>query len=266
MNAEIFKETPRRPDDPGPDMRSTPGAPPNTLYTDHLLDAPDLSIADIEERYRCENALLAAVAIGNLRQSLDAFSQLARHKIPLRAADVMRGRKNLLFSFNTLLRKAAEKSQVHPIHIDNLSGQLSAQIEAALSLDQLDAFPHIIIRKYCMLVNNYSRRSYSRLVQTCMDYVDFHYNADLSLSGLSAMCSVSSPYLSALFRKETGMTLTDYIHRARIHQSLILLNASSLSIGEIASRCGFSDANYFTRTFRRLQGKTPKAYRKDIGV
>ncbi|MCI9338744.1 MAG: AraC family transcriptional regulator [Lachnospiraceae bacterium] len=229
-------------------------------------DMPDVAIKAVEERYQWENALLTAVAAGNLQQSMDAFFQLSQYKIPARISDPIRNQKNLLLSFNTLLRKAVERSHVHPLHIDNLSRQLSIQIESALMPDQLMPLPSTLVRRYCMLVNNYSRRAYSFLVQTCMDYVDFHYNADLSLSSLADLCSVSSSYLSSLFKKETNMTVTDYIHYTRIRQALFLLNASNLSVGEIASRCGFSDANYFTRTFKKLQGKTPKIYRKDMGI
>ena len=49
-----------------------------------------------------------------------------------------------------------------------------------------------------------------------------------------------------------------------IRQSMIFLNVSRMSVGEIASRVGFSDANYFTRTFKKVLGKTPKAYRDAI--
>lgn len=239
---------------------------PACLPARSVPDMSDVASKALEERYKWENALLDAVAAGNLKQSMDAFFQLSQYKIPARIADPIRNQKNLLLSFNTLLRKAVERSHVHPLHIDALSRQLSIQIESALMPDHLTPLPGILIRKYCMLVNNYSRRSYSPLVQTCLDYVDFHYNADLSLSSLAAMCSVSSAYLSALFKRETGMTITDHINLTRIQQSLFLLNASSLSIGEIASRCGFSDANYFTRTFKKLQGKTPKSYRRNIGI
>lgn len=231
-----------------------------------IPDMTDVTSKALEERYKWENALLDAVAAGNVKQSMDAFFRLSQYKIPLRVADYVRSQKNLLLSLNTLLRKAVERSHVHPLHIDALSRQLSIQIESVRVPDHLVPLPGILIRKYCMLVNNYSRRSYSPLVQTCLDYVDFHYSANLSLSSLAAMCSVSSSYLSSLFRKETGMTITDHIHFTRIQQSLFLLNTSNLSVSEIAFRCGFSDANYFTRTFKKLQGKTPKSYRSDIGM
>lgn len=229
-------------------------------------DMTDVTSKALEERYKWENALLDAVAAGNVKQSMDTLFRLSQYKIPLRSADLLRSQKNLLLSLNTLLRKAVERSHVHPLHIDALSRQLSIQIESMLVPDHLAPLPGLLIRKYCMLVNNYSRRAYSPLVQTCLDYVDFHYNTNLSLSSLAAMCSVSSSYLSSLFRKETGMTITDHIHFTRIQHSLFLLNTSNLSVSEIAFRCGFSDANYFTRTFKKLQGKTPKSYRSDIGM
>ena len=142
--------------------------------------------------------------------------------------------------------------------------QIAVQLESMTSLSSLDAFAPTIVRKYCLLVKNYSRRGYSSLVQTCLDYIDFHYAENLSLDSMARLCSVTNSYLSSLFKKEVSMTLTDYINSTRIHQSLILLNTTSLSIQEIAVQCGFSDANYYARTFKKLQGQSPKGYRDSI--
>lgn len=227
-------------------------------------DMPDVALQNIEQRYQLENELLTAVTAGNMQKALEVHYQFLQYKLLPRTADPVRDRKNIMFTFNTLLRKAVELAKVHPLHIDNLSRQFAIQIETALTVEQLQSLATTMLRKYCMLVNNYSRRSYSSLVQTCMDYVDFHYSNDLSLAGLAAMCYVSPSYLSSLFKKETGTTITDYINGTRIRQSMIFLNVSQMSVGEIASRVGFSDANYFTRTFKKVLGKTPKAYRDAI--
>lgn len=227
-------------------------------------DMPDVALQTIEQRYQLENEMLEAVAAGNMQKALEAHYQFIQYKLLPRTADPVRDRKNIMFTFNTLLRKAVEQAKVHPLHIDNLSRQFAVQIETALTVEQLHSLSTTMLRKYCMLVNNYSRRSYSPLVQTCMDYVDFHYSNDLSLAGLAAMCYVSPSYLSSLFKKEAGITITDYINGTRIRQSMIFLNVSRMSVGEIASRVGFSDANYFTRTFKKVLGKTPKAYRDAI--
>ena len=227
-------------------------------------DTPDVARKAIEQRYQLENEMLKAVSAGDTQKALEAHYQFIQYKLLPRTADPVRDRKNIMLTFNTLLRKAVEQAKVHPLHIDNLSRQFAVQIETSLTIGQLDSLSTAMLRKYCMLVNNYSRRSYSRLVQMCMDYVDFHYSGELSPAGLAAMCYVTPSYLSTLFKKETGITITDYINSTRIRQSMIFLNVSRMSVGEIASRVGFSDANYFTRTFKKLLGQTPKAYRDAI--
>ncbi len=234
-------------------------------YADYSIpDTPNVALNTIEERYQWEDEMLAAVAAGNFKRATDAYFHFRQYRLLPRVPDPVRNQKNLMITFNTLLRKTVQASQVHPLHIDNLSQQFAIQIESLLTLDQLRSLSVTMLRKYCLLVNNYSRQSYSQLVRSCMDYIDFHYNEALSLTILAQKNAVSASYLSGLFKKENGMTLTDYINTTRIRQALILLNTTSLSVGTIAARCGFPDSNYFTRTFKKYQGKTPKAYREFI--
>lgn len=215
----------------------------------------------IEERYAVESEMLNAVSSGKYDEARQAHYRFRQYKIAPRIADPIRNSKNFLFTFNTLLRKAAQEGYVHPLHIDNLSRQFSIQIEACSTDAQLKELRADMLRKYCNLVETCSRRKYSKLVQTCMDYIDFNYTSELSLSSLAVLCAVSRSYLSAQFAREAGMTLTAYINRVRIAQAKILLNTTKLSIQEISDRCGFSDANYFTRLFKKLQGLSPKLYR-----
>lgn len=234
-------------------------------YSDYSIpDAPGVAPDTIEERYRWEDEMLLAVSAGNLKSAMEAHYHFTHYKLLPRCSDPVRDRKNILFTFNTLLRKAAQAGGVHPLHIDNLSRQLAIEIENTFTLEKLHSLSQNMLRKYCMLVNNYSGRSNSSLVRTCMDYIDFHYHEDLSLAALAQDCSVSASYLSGLFKKETNMTVTDYINTTRIRQALILLNTTSLPVGTIAQKCGFSDSNYFTRTFKKYQGLTPRAYRENI--
>lgn len=234
-------------------------------YVDYQIrPEPDIAMDAIEQRYKAEHEFLHAVSIGNTEQALALHQKFLQFRINPRTPDPIRNRKDLLITLNTLMRKAVEAGHVHPGHIDNLSTQLAIEIESVTSEHQISKLGNTMIRKYCMLVNNYSRKAYTALVQTCMDYTDFHYAEELSLDSLARMCSVSKSYLSALFKKEVGMTITDYINSTRIRQSLVLLNSTNLSIQDISYRCGFADSNYFTRTFKKFQGKSPKVYREEI--
>lgn len=235
------------------------------LQTNYAIPVdPTLAMKALEERYMMEEEMLDAVSRGKTEAALAAHIKFRQHKLSPRSPDPMRNTKNMLFVLNTLLRKAAQKGRVHPLHIDTLSTQLAIQIESCSNLPTLESLSSTMVRRYCLLVKNYSRNAYSALIQTCLDYIDFHYMEDLSLDNIAKICSVSNSYLSSLFKKEVSMTLTDYVNSTRVRQALILLNSTNLSIQEISGRCGFSDPNYFTRTFKKFQGQSPKEYRETI--
>lgn len=239
----------------------------NLLESDieyRLHTTPEIAASAIVECYKEEEEMMKAVAAGNARLAAEMYHKLIQYKISPRTPDLLRNQKNLMIVLNTLLRKAAQIGYVHPLHIDNLSSQIAIQIESTTNLTELTILTERMIRKYCMLVQNFSRKPYSALVQTCMDYIDFHYVEELSLDSMARMCSVSNSYLSALFKKEVKMTLTDYLNSTRIRQSLILLNSTAYSIQDIAVLCGFSTANYFARMFKKHQGQAPKEYREGI--
>lgn len=234
-------------------------------YRDYSIPQPSsVSISALEARYQTESDLMNAVALGNTDEALAIHMKWTQFKIAPRNADSVRNMKNLLFAQNTLLRKAAQSGYVHPLHIDHLSTQFAIQIENSTSIYQLQILSTTMIRKYCLLVKNYSRQTYSYIVQSCLEYIDFHYQEGLSLDSMAQMHAVTNSYLSALFKKETGMTITEYINTTRIRQALILLNTTNNSIQSIALQCGFPDANYFTRVFKKYQGMTPKEYRIEI--
>jgi len=91
-----------------------------------------------------------------------------------------------------------------------------------------------------------------------------HLNSpELNVTFLANRLECSPDYLSFVFHKETRETLIHYINRQRMKGALgVLDNDSVLTISEIAWACGFVDAGYFTRVFRKHTGLTPLNYRK----
>lgn len=237
----------------------------NETFMDSLeIKDNEFSLETVEARYDAERQLLAAVQMGNLEKAVACHQRFSRFRFSLRATDSLRSRKNLTLTLNTLLRKSIEGAHVHPYYIDRMSSDFSIKIEKALNESQLEALALQMIRKYCTLVKNYSTQNFSALVEKCVHQILFHYADPLSLEILAEANSVSTSYLSTLFHKETGKTITSFINETRINRSILLLNTTNLSIGEIAAQCGFSDANYYTRTFKKIKGITPLAYRKTI--
>lgn len=223
-----------------------------------------INIQAIEQRYRIENELLLAVSQGLSHKVEQVFGNMTTQHFEQRCADPLRNLQNYCIVLNSLLRKAVENGSVHPFYIDKLSSDFARKIEAITTQESGFKILRDMLHKYCLLVRNHSMKNYSLLVQKVITQVDSDLTGDLSLNSIAAGLNVNASYLSGLFKKETGATLTDYVNRKRMEHALLLLNSSTLQIQTIAQYCGIPDVNYFTKLFKKYYKKTPKEYRQKI--
>lgn len=114
---------------------------------------------------------------------------------------------------------------------------------------------------YASLIRNHSLQQYSTIIGKALTYIHTGIGVDLSLNVLAEQLNINANYLSMLFKKEIGMTLTDYVYKYRIEHAAKLLLCTNLPIKSIAVQCGIPDIYYFTRLFKRIMGTTPKAFR-----
>ena len=229
----------------------------------HDTDNSDYAKA-LEERYIIENQFLKAVSQGLYLKAEQIIKDLATMSFEQRTTDSLRNLQNYCIILNTLLRKAAESGAVHPLHIDRISSDFAKKIEAVTSLESGAKLQQEMTRKYCLLVRNHSMKGYSLLTQKAVIEIDSDLTADLSLNALAKFLNINASYLSKLFKKETGSTLTEYVNRKRIEHGIFLLNTTTLQIQTIAQYCGIPDINYFTKLFKRQVGKTPTEYRDGL--
>lgn len=92
-------------------------------------------------------------------------------------------------------------------------------------------------------------------------HLDAHLATPLSQAELARLAGCSRATLQRWFRAAHGTSVIDHITCLRVARARQLLVATDHAIGEIAGRCGFSDANYFARVFRRITGLTPREVR-----
>lgn len=89
-----------------------------------------------------------------------------------------------------------------------------------------------------------------------------HANNRLSVNFLSAQLNYSANYLGAVFKREYGLTINDYINQYRIERAKALMDETNLKIYEIAFRVGFNDQHYFSKTFKKFAECSPSEYRE----
>lgn len=84
----------------------------------------------------------------------------------------------------------------------------------------------------------------------------------LSIKDISEHVFLSSSYICTLFKNETGQTLNQYLTDFRIDKAKKLLTDPRYKITDISARVGYSDGNYFGKTFKKLVGMSPSEYRE----
>ena len=232
--------------------------------SDQEEDNTLLNMKNMELRYSYENELMHAVAKGQLHKAESMLSSSSTFLFEQRVADPVRNAKNYCIIMNTLLRKAAEQGGVHPIFLDSASSAFAQDIEQAVSLEQIPSLMTEMFRAYCRLVRKHSTRDYSPPVQQALLYIEANLASDLNLRTLADMLNISSSYLSTIFKKETGATVTDFIARRRVERAKDLLRTTRLQVQTVAQHCGILDVHYFSKIFKKISGMTPKEYRDSL--
>lgn len=242
----------------------TPASPINEPSHNDNFDDVLVSMKAMENRYNFENELMRAVTLGQIHKESMLQATSSDHFFEKRAQDPLRNAKNYSVIMNTLLRKAAEAGGVHPMYLNNVSSDFALRIEQLYSFSQTAGLMREMFRSYCRLVRKHSTNKYSRVVQKTILLVDSDLSADLSLASLAAVQSISPGYLSTVFKKETGKTVSQYIREKRINHAAHLLSTTHLQIQTVALHCGIMDVQYFSKIFKMQTGKTPKEYREAI--
>lgn len=105
----------------------------------------------------------------------------------------------------------------------------------------------------CDIKNEYFKR--------IIEFINQNFYKDISIQSLSRDYALNSNYLCQLFRRELGMTFTDYLTGLRINYSKELLKKTDLTLGEIAGKSGYTDYFYFIRVFKKITGCSPGQFR-----
>lgn len=95
------------------------------------------------------------------------------------------------------------------------------------------------------------------------DYISKHYmDESLSVKDISAYVFLSTSYVCTFFKNETGQTLNQYLTEYRMEKAKQLLLDGRFKIADISSRVGYSDGNYFGKSFKKYSGLSPSEYRE----
>lgn len=110
-----------------------------------------------------------------------------------------------------------------------------------------------------------AERTPVEVIASVRDYIDYHYQGDISIEELSERFHFSREYLSRLFRNQYGSPIYEYVLQARMEMAREYLLNPRMQIKDIAEKLGYSNANYFGKAFKHRYGITPSEFRQQQG-
>ncbi|MGN8645921.1 response regulator transcription factor [Gracilibacillus sp. HCP3S3_G5_1] len=146
-----------------------------------------------------------------------------------------------------------------PIAKEKLMQAIDKAIELEKQREKTGMYNKIVDDK---LLEMQQLSKYNRAVKEAMDYIDQHYDEELTLKKVANQVHLNPSYLSALFKEELEATFSEYVTRKRIQEAKKLLLSTDLPIAEIAEKSGYQTSKYFIKLFKQYEKMTPNSFRK----
>ena len=145
----------------------------------------------------------------------------------------------------------------------NLSDLYIRKMDLLMSVDGIFSLHETMFKDFTSRMQELLHaKNYALPVHRVMEYISRHLQEPLTVGQLAGVAERTPSYLSTLFRKETGLTISEYVRRERISMAQQLLRYTDYSCLEIAGYLCFSSDSHFSRVFRDHTGYPPSDSRK----
>lgn len=127
------------------------------------------------------------------------------------------------------------------------------------SVEQIQMLHEEMILDYTMRMKYiYRERVYSKYVSKALSIAECELFKRITVEEIAKRLKINRSHLSRLFKKEVGISLSEYIHKQKIETAKGMLQ--QISNSEIAAALGFSSQSHFIQVFKKYTGKTPLQY------
>lgn len=212
--------------------------------------------------YQEERRILEAVKEGNVEEAVRLSKDMDANIGRLGKSEAEHW-KNLSIVAVTLCARAAIEGGIMPALSYRLSGFYINKCTACEDVTQILIYRNHAIEELTKKVRDQKeRRHTSSYTEQCKDYIYGHYREKIYLDDIADTLGISSSYLSRLFKRETGVSLQDFINNVRVEKAANLLIYSEETLPGIAEYVNFPSQSYFGKIFKQRMEMTPKQYRE----
>ncbi|MCD8076569.1 MAG: AraC family transcriptional regulator [Lachnospiraceae bacterium] len=215
----------------------------------------------IRRRYELVDRICYSVCIGNEFQTVRAVRAWVKLGVQGELPDELTEWKFDLIRQKALIIQSLRDIGVPELSLEDVSAEYTSRIYQAMDVRECRRILEEMAVRFCHMNSLKEIQRYSLLVQTVLQTVDRDLSQPLTLQDFAKKLNVNSSYLSNLFSKEVGVTLTEYVTAQRISYAADLLLTTQEPIKTVAKKAGIPDVQYFSRLFKKKTGQTPSQYR-----
>lgn len=215
----------------------------------------------------------SAIENGDIKLLRESIQETYSGEVGILAKDSLRNIKNLGIVVITLASRTAIRGGVSPEVSFSLSDAFIQKLEELNDLNTVMHFIRDTEFQYTQMVHNIIETKNGTIskianpkIKQCKDYIYSHLHDKLSVQNIAAVLNTNANYLSEIFKKHEGISLSKYIMNEKIARAKNLIIYSDYSYIEIAAYLGFSSQSHLSTQFKKCTGYTPKEYRYKYGT
>ena len=210
-----------------------------------------------------EETLMDMVRRGDTAALRQWFAAVPPVRAGLLAADQLRQLRNTFIVTATLTTRAAIRGGLDAEEALSLSDAFIQRVEQLSEHSAILNLQYNMVLEFTEQVEKVRRgKSPTKLAVDVANYVQRHLSEPIRTEAMAKEFYLTRTHFSAKFRKETGMTLTDFILNEKTEEAKRLLRYSDKSAAAIGAYLGFSSHGHFAKVFKKYAGMTPNEYRE----
>ena len=210
-----------------------------------------------------ERELLSYVQHGNISELIKILDKLAPSQATLHHLneDPIRVMQTVVITLLILASRAAMTGGLPTALAYKINTCYLEKIQKTTDIHQLNQLKMTCLIDLTSRINQINTNETSRPVSDTIFYITKNLYNNISLNDICEALHFSPSYLSRLFKKEMSVTISEFITQEKIEEAKRLLIGSNHTLLEISNLLHFSDQSYFTKSFKKVTGMTPKVYR-----
>lgn len=231
-----------------------------TIYLSHLKTMGGDMATESAYPYEKEKELMNKIAVGDEKGATQTLNEILA-VIYLKYGKDFDSLKSRILELVVLLSRAAMEGGAQAEEIFGMNFVFLQKIHEFNTTDQLVEWLAKITKRFSNVVFKFEEAKHKDVIFQTIEYIRQNYMSKITLEEAASNVYLSSPYLSKVFKEETGITFNKYLTRVRIYKSEELLREKDMNLADIADAVGFHDQSHFSKQFKSVTGTSPKKFR-----